>query len=162
MAIQWGGYKSVGGPVDFRAGIDITYSPTTITSSTASVTVTTRIYLGASGSAEALGGSYTVTGDDSGSATGVAWDLNPGGGTALFATLTETVTLNYGSTQTFTINATIRPSGSWPGSVSHSRTVTLPARPVSAPAAPTNVAVSRVSDTRQTVTWTRNATTAAT
>lgn len=161
MAISWGSYKSVGGPVNFRAGIDITYSPTTVTASTTSVTVTTRVYLGASGSAFASGGSYSVSGSDSGSGSQVSWSISGSGGSDLIATLTETVTLNVGSTKSFTINATIRPSGSWPGSVSHSRTITLPARPGNPPAPVGSLSVARVSDSRQNLTWTVSSTSTA-
>lgn len=83
-----------------------------------------------------------------------------GGGNAVLRA-TKTYTYNYGSneygsspgTRTFSANL----SGAYNG-VTPSKSVTknIPARPIAAPLAPSGTNVSRVSDTSQTVAWTRN------
>ena len=163
MAIKWGSYVTIGG-VRYRTGLDVSYSPTTVTGSTSSVTVTTRIYLGIPSTYQASGInlSWSVTGSDSGSGDGLSWSIATGAGSRLISTLTETVSLTYGSTKNFSVTGRIRPifsAGTWTPTVTAS--VTIPARPVSRPAAPSGASVSRTSDTRHTVTWTRNATTSA-
>ena len=162
MAIKWGNSVNING-VTYRTGTDVSYSPTTITGSTSSVTVTTKVYIGTPGNYYASGTnlSYEVTGSESGSASGISWSF-PLGGYTLVATLTETVTLNYGSTKSFTTRARIRPifsAGTWTPYVNNN--ITIPARPISRPAAPTSLSVTRVKDTQQNLSWTRNSTTAA-
>lgn len=67
-----------------------------------------------------------------------------------------TRSLNYGSSQTVSISGAVSSISAVPGTASHSRSITLPARGIEPPYTPQNVSVSRVSDARATVSWTRN------
>lgn len=71
------------------------------------------------------------------------------------------VNLTYGSTVTATFSATLTGVSYAGGTLTVSKTITFPARAVSAPAAPSAVTGTRVSDTQVTAAWTRNATTNA-
>ncbi|MGV3564222.1 MAG: hypothetical protein ACO1ON_13170 [Nocardioides sp.] len=67
----------------------------------------------------------------------------------------------YGSTVTATVTAAWSGVEFWGATLSASESYVVPARPWSPPVAPSSVAVSRVSDASQAVTWVRNVTTAA-
>lgn len=165
MAIEWGAWEDSGGN-GMRVGIDVSWRDAndngSIQNNTTAAEAVVKIYtenryhyndsqtLSYSGS---ISGSTTFTNDDGTSSSG--------GGAKLRATKYYTYTYSsssYGSSpgnRTFTASL----SGAYNG-VTPSKSVTdaIPARPYAAPAAPSNVGVSRVSDTQTTITWTRNAT----
>lgn len=157
MAISWGGYSTING-VRVRAGVEHTVSPASPSPSTSSVTVTTRIYLGA-GDPGWGNGSWEAYNGASGSGS-FSWNLARGQ-QLLVATVTTNVSLIYGQTQSWIGGGRVRPFTSSTGTVSRSASVTIPARPVSVPTAPSSITLSRVSDTRQNLSWTRNATSGA-
>jgi hypothetical protein len=150
MAIQWGAWEGSGN--EMRVGIDVDWE--TITHGEGAATATVKYYtenrfswnddqtLNLSGAIDGTVGFHNGSGD---------------GAVVLRSTKTYTYTYpsnSYGSspgTRTFT--ATL--SGAYNG-ITPSKSVTsnIPARPLGAPLAPTNVAASRISDTSQKVTWT--------
>lgn len=158
MSLTYGPWEYAGGN-GMRVGIDP--STATVTHTSTSVVVTYLVYTENQHNYDdfqtlTFGGSYN------GAAT---LDYNnqaaSGSGAVLRATKTYTYTYpggSFGSSPaTLTFSTTV--SGAYNAvSPSHSVTVTIPARPYGAPAAPTAAAVARVSDTKQTVTWTNNAT----
>ena len=157
MAITWGGYGTING-VRVRAGVEHTISPASPSPSTSSVTVTTRVYLGA-GDPGWGNGSWEAYGAASGSGS-FSWNLARGQ-QVLAGTVTTTVPLIYGQSQTFNAGGRVRPFTTYTGTVQRGYAVTIPARPVSAPVAPSNITATRVSDTRQNLSWTRNASASA-
>lgn len=101
-----------------------------------------------------------------GSAGSGTYDYNnqsaTGSGDVLRTTRTYTYTYgasSYGTSPgSVTFSAAV--SGAYNGTTpSHTVTVAIPARPYGAPAAPTAASVARVSDSKQTVTWTNHSTT---
>jgi microcystin-dependent protein len=149
VAIQWGAWEYSGGN-GMRVGLDVSWEA--ITHGETAATATIKIY---TENQYTYGDSQTLNygGSLSGS---TSFTNNDGGSQVLRAT--KTYTYNYSSSsygsspgdRTFT--ATI--SGAYNG-VTPSKSVTsaIPARPYGAPAAPTSVVVSRVSDTSSKVTW---------
>lgn len=155
MAIQWGAYEYSSG-LGIRVGIDVDWDP--VVHGDATVDATVKIYT------QNDGGSY----DDSqtlnyGGSIGGSTNFtnNDAGAAVLRATKTYTYTYgvsSYGSTpgnKTFTAAL----SGAFNG-VTPSKSVTsaIPARPFGAPAAPTDAAASRLSDTSTKISWTNNRT----
>ena len=157
MGIKWG--SSEGNNVQ-KVGVETTMSPSTVTSSTTSVTLTIRYYTYQkyySGDNQKLNktGSYTGSKDYYMPAT-ADYQLK-------IDTDTHTVSTSTSGTVTKSIGANI--SGHYGGATpSVSSSFTIPQRPVSVtdvPAAPTSIAVARVSDTSHTVTWANNPTSSA-
>jgi hypothetical protein len=158
MAISWGSWDYGTSSAGFRVGLDVTQS--SVTSASSSVTWTIKVYVEAMYNVDdAMTVSYS--GNISGSST---QNLTTGssGGTKLWATLTHTY--NYSTYGTSPGTRTFRADldGVYNSADPYkSVTVTIPARPYAAPAAPSSVTATRNSDTQATVAWTRNATTAA-
>ena len=164
MAISWGSPNSSSGNAA-RLGYELTVSPSSPTSSTTSVTVTLRLYVGTRYSVSDSNNSYSVTGGFSASGSkpfshgsSSSWSSS---NVTLIGTWSKTVPLSYSSRETVGFSATLSGVEATPGTARVSGSVTVPLRPVSSAAAPTNVNVVRSSDARHTVSWTRQATTAA-
>lgn len=164
MAIKWSTWGNVGMPGGYRgrSQVEVTHSPTTITAATTSVTVTVRGRLAMEAFSNGSNLRWELRGTQTASAEGVSWNVASAGATAtpnpLF-TRTFTVPLVYGQTQVFNAGVRVRPAGSWAGGGSGSFTpwadlaYTIPARPISKPAAPTLEQPAWTSDTRQTIAW---------
>ena len=152
MAITWGSRL---GTSKLRVGIDVVQVPAALTASTTQVTLTVRYYADAQ---YAINDNQVLT--LSGAITGsVAYKLSTTGA-RLLTTRTLTVPVTVGAPNSRTISARIDGYYS-SGTPSVSVTHTVPARPISKPAPPTNASHVRNSDTKNTVSWTRNATASA-
>jgi len=159
----WG--TAVGSNNQARLGYDVSYSPANPTSSTSSVTVTLTVYLWTRYSVSDSTNNYAVSGDFSGSGSanvnhGSSSSWSTSNRTTLYSS-SKSFTLFYTTTQTVSFSASMTGLNAISGTPTVSGSITLPKRPVTAPANHTNVNVTRSSDTRQNVTWTRNATTSA-
>ena len=158
--IVWGSWTANS---RWRTGVETYYSPTSITASTSSVTVYTNIWFQVQYSSSESGQSGTtvkLTSPWSSGPINFEWNLGSNGTKKILST-SRSYTLNYGSTQKLTMSASATVSYTYPGTGTASTTLTLPARPYSAPAAPSGVTLTRGSGESLTSTWTRNATTAA-
>lgn len=166
MATQWGAWTNVGTNLGrYRTQVEITHSPTNITPSTTQVTVTVRLRLQGEAYSYGTNGRWEMIRDIEDSAEGWSWNIANNGDIATpnpVVTRTVTVPLVYGQEQTFRIQGRIRPVMTWGGYTAHADLrYTIPARPVSAPATPSNLVVSRVNDGQQNLTWSRNHSTGA-
>lgn len=166
MALTWGPIisNSVAGQV--RVGLDprsMAYVPAgPLSPSTTGVTYTWDVYMQSRGalqdtvnvslSGSALPSTYTATPtfSDTTINSGIT-----GAAPKLIGSTRQTIPLTYSAA---TRTATLTVSGIYGSSSSATHTVSLsvPARPYAAPAAPSGVQVARVSDTRHTINWTRN------
>lgn len=154
----WYAYGS-GGLYRLELQID---DPPAVGSGTASVDLTARLYLETNGSLTDSSNTNTISGDlgtHSASAS-VSHSAYPTGGRTLVKTESGTIATVYGSTVRVDVSGSISGYEALTNR-SISGYVTVPARPYTAPTAPSGVSVARVSDTQHTVTWTRNASTAA-
>lgn len=160
MAISWGTELKNSTGNGMRVGYEFSQSPTSVGTGTSSVTVTCKVYVWTRESVYDSNNSFIVSGDFS-----YSGDVNishgSGGTTTLARTLTRSVNTSYSGTVKSSVSVsltgiapiggTARVSGSW----------STGKRPISAPAAPSGAAVSRSSDTRQNLAWTRNSPTSA-
>lgn len=161
MTKYYGSSVSIGSGVSARLVARVSHTPTTITTDTASVTVTWDINIQTlDGTGFGSGDTLTVSGDASFSGT-TPWETTSAGGEDSLADGSETVSLIYGETQIFDLDATLADVAGTLNDASISVDYTVPERPVEAPAAVTGFTVTRVSDTRQDLAWTNNPTTAA-
>lgn len=164
----WGSWVYDGSGHGFRLGYDIT----SLANSDTSQTLRLRIYMTVNWGVSDCNNTWTVTGDfptRSGTYDGPADDdtsaciVCSNGQTITIYDDTRVVTKVYGSTQYIDFSASLSGLDVYgtglTGTVSGGYTVQ--ARPYSAPTAPSNVTATRVSDTQQTIAWTRNATTGA-
>ncbi len=157
MAVSWGTAResSTNGA---RVGIDLDYS---VSGDTATVTFelwlwTKRASFGSSAS-YSRGGAWSGGGSFSYNHTNNSSDWPTSNRTRIGR---WTTTRNLGtSTQTVTASGSVTGlGGNIPEPVSHSRTLTLPARNVSAPASPSGATATRLSDSQIRIQWSRNAT----
>lgn len=159
MAIVWGAWNST---TRLRTGIEVTMSPTTVTSATTSVTVTVKVYMQTYYASYETGSStnWWISG---GVAASGNFDWNLGAmGTILAGQTSHVVNLTYGSTQSKSYTGQTKSFYAYPGVItSASTSITIPARPYAAPSAPSSASVARTSDTSHTVTWDRVASAAA-
>jgi hypothetical protein len=160
MAISWGAWSSNN---RLRAGVEVVMSPSTITASTTKVTLTTKAYLQTRYASSEYTSSNTwyITGsgvtDGSGSTD---WSLSAMG-YKLMGTTTTTVTLTT-STQAKPASVRVKSNAAYPGTeATVSTTFTVPKLAVAAPAPPISLSTSRISDTSQKVSWSRQATSSA-
>jgi hypothetical protein len=150
MAIQWGAWEGSGN--EMRVGIDVDWE--TITHGETAATATVKYY-----TENRYSWSDDQTLNLSGAIDGTVGFHNGSGDGAVVLRSTKTYTYTYPSSSygsspgTRTFSATL--SGAYNG-ITPSKSVTsnIPARPLGAPLAPTNAAVSRISDTSARVTWT--------
>lgn len=150
MAIVWGGYAQA-----LRVGVDVYILNPPTSSAQDSVTVRTDWWVAA----------YQTYSDNqvlnySGDAGGSTNFFNNRGAGNVYsefvvATTDHVVPIYFGSTSTRTYRGDI--SGAYNGAAPWSQaTIAIPARPIQAPAAPSAVAVSRVSDAVYNLSWTNN------
>lgn len=157
MAISWGPWVANN---RWRVGGELKYSGSP---SSGSVTVTHDVWFQVRYASSESGQSGTKWGTSGvvGSFNDTfGWNL-PAMGTVKLGSRSASVALTYGSTKTVTGVSSATVAYTYPGSGSVSLSLTLPARPYSAPAAPSGVALVRGSGESLTVSWTRNATTNA-
>lgn len=160
MAITWGAWSSNN---RLRCGVEVTYSPTSITSATTQVTVTRKVYLQTRYASNETGSSPTwyFTGSGADISGNTDWNLGDMG-ILLMGQDSETLALVYGSTQTWSQSGRIHSYFAYPGTeATATQSITIPARPVAVPVAPSAVGAVRVSDTSHTISWTRNVSTGA-
>lgn len=154
MAISWGAWEYSGGN-GMRVGLDVSWEAISHTETVATCTI--KVY---TENQYDYGDTQTLSygGSIGGSTT---FSNNSSGGAVLRATKTYDYTYpssSYGSSPgSRTFSASL--SGAYNG-VTPSKSVTsnIPARPIAAPAAPSSVSFSRVSDTSTKVSWANNAT----
>lgn len=160
MSINWGSWSATVGGNAMRVGIEATFS--TVTHASPSVTVTWHIYTQNLASWPSDDQVLTYTG---GCASGTTSFTNADGTVAVLRaikTCTHTYAVgSYGSSPgTFHLIATL--SGAYNGiTPAKSYTTDIPARPIAAPAAPSGLVATYVSDSTVNLDWTNNATTAA-
>lgn len=156
MAIVWGSWVSD----RFRAGVELTQSPTTVSSSTSSVTITARVYIQTKYNGWDSGINWSLSGGMSGSGSTA---FNHGGSNqyTLMGTVTKTVTPSYTGTITTSVTGSVSGWSAYGGTASVSASITTAKRPITAPSgSPGSFAVARVSDTSQRLSWTMTSTTA--
>lgn len=159
MAITWGPWSSND---RLRCGIEITQSPTSVATGTASVTLTCKVYLQTRYASFESGSSPTWYMSNGITASGnTDWNLGDMG-TILMGTQTKVVNTSYTASVTTTITGKIHSYYAYAGTeATVTASITTAKRPYSTPSAPSGVTKARVSDTNHTVSWTRNATTGA-
>ena len=153
MAISWGSKKTSSSGNWMRLGYELTQSPSSVGTGTSSVVVTLKVYVQTHFPVSDSSNTFTITGNfsQSGSET-----ISHGGNdqTTLLQTETRTVTTSYTSTTTSSFTASLTGINAIPGTASVSGSITTAKRPISPPATPSNIQVSRNSDTSHTITWT--------
>lgn len=161
MAITWGTEVKNSTGNGMRVGYEFSQSPSSVGAGTSSVTVTCRVYVWTRHSVYDSNNSYSVSGSFSGSGD-VGISHGNSGGTTLIRTFTRTVSPSYSGTVSSSVSVSlsgVAPFGSSAARVSGSWNTGK--RPISIPDAPSNANVSRSSDSRQNVSWTRNSPTSA-
>ena len=159
LTIQWGSWSNND---RLRAGIELTMSPSTVTSSTTSVTITAKVYLQTRYASSESGSGTTWSVSSAVTASGSTdWSLGAMG-TQLMGTASQSYATSYSSSSALQATGRVFSNIAYPGTEAAATAyLTIPKRPVSVPAAPSSVSASRVSDTQHTISWTRNATTDA-
>lgn len=164
MAISWG--TAVCDSTNcFRIGYEFSQSPTSVSSGTASVTLTLKIYLGTkynawdSGVSWAISNGFSASGSTSFNHTsGTAWSSS---NVTLLATRSKTVTTSYSSAITTTISASVTGLSAIAGTAYVSGSWTTAKRPYSPPAAPDSLSATRASDAQVNLAWSNNSSTGA-
>lgn len=159
MAITWGTEVKNSTGNGMRLGYEFSQSPSSVGASTSSVTVTLKVYVWTRASVFDSSNSFAVSGNFS--TSGNVNISHSGSDTTLVATLSRSVSTSYSSTVKSSFSASLSGIAPISGTARVSGTWTTGKRPIGAPDEPTSVNVSRVSDTKQTVTWTRVNPTAA-
>ena len=157
MATTWGSYRDIGGTLA-QVGLDLSYSPSSVSGSTTSVTVSWALLLRTQGWANG-NDDWSVSGGASGSGRR-SWS-HSGAATSTIASGTKTVALVYGSTQKFSMSGRMDDLAGSTTDLTVSASLTIPARPVTAPAAPSGATITRASDAKQVLTWVNNGTPSA-
>lgn len=158
--IVWGAWTANN---RWRIGIETYYSPTSITASTSAVTVYTNIWFQVQYSSNESGQSGTtvkLTSPYAAGPTQFSWSLGANGTKKILST-SRSYNLNYGSTQKLTMSGSATVAYTYPGTGTASTTLTLPARPLSAPAAPTSPVLTRGSGESLSATWVNHSSSAA-
>lgn len=158
MAEFLGTPVSLGGGVTVQAWLfNFLYTPTTITPSTTSVTVSAvcRLRLNGSGAFASGNDDWAVSGGESASGT-KSWNLSGDGDYTTFYVVTKVVSLNIGSTKTFSLTARMNDVSFTASDAVVSGSITLPARPSPIPDEPSGFTAVRTSDTLATLAWTDN------
>ena len=134
-----------------------TMSPSTVTAATSSVSVTVTHTLQTSAAIDDPSTAFVLSGGLGASTTSPHVRIGSlSGGSQVVSTRTVSVPLVYGKAQTLSWSASMSGLAYIPTTAKVSGSVPVPARPLATPAAPSGVQVTRVSDARQTVNWTRN------
>lgn len=152
---SWYAYGSGG---QWRLELDITDPPA---SPGASVSMTAQGFIRTKGTLfdSSNTNEIEINGDDD-TNSNVNVSHGSGGARTQVATKTKSVATAYGATTAVTCKIAVSGYEALQAR-SFTKTVTIPARPYTAPSAPTSVTATRVSDTSITVGWSRNATTGA-
>lgn len=157
MSILWGSWDG-----HLRVGIDVSQSPSTVTSSTSSVTLTWKFYVQNDGYGFADPQTLNLSGAVGSEAVNYTMTVSSGTTlTKLVATRTSNKTTSFTSSVTSTSTATV--SGAFNGATpTKSRTWTTAQRPYYVPAAPSGVSITTASNgTTFNASWTRNPTSSA-
>lgn len=160
----WGNWNSAPYADRLRAGIDLSMSPGSVGSGTASVTIYWTLsgqtrYASWESGAGVTDWSISGTHSQSGSMNG--W--NEGAmGTWVVASGSFSVNTSFSSSVTVTVNAGYISGGAYDGAhPTVTGTITVPRRPYYVPESPAGVSATRNSDTQATVNWTRHASSSA-
>jgi len=142
-------------------GQSLTYAITTVSETTSSITKNLKITYNTSVGVTDSSNTFGVTGDWGTYSGSPSISIPFGGGSQLIYEYSLVFSKTYGSTATKSF-ASLSGINEWGGAtITTSGSTTVPARAYDAPAAPTGVTGTRVSDTQHTLAWTTNATTAA-
>lgn len=134
-----------------------TMSPSTVTASTSSVSVTVTHTLQTSAAVDDPSTAFVLSGGLGASTTSPHVRIGGlSGGSQVVSTRTVSVPLAYGKAQTLSWSASMSGLAYIPTTAKVSGSVPVPARPLAAPAAPSGVQVTQSSDTRHVINWTRN------
>lgn len=157
MAITWGAAQADSTNA-FRIGYELTMSPSTVSSSTSSVTLTVKLYLGTKYYANDSGVDWSIGAGFSPGSGSKSFDHNSStawssSNVTLLSTVSRSVSTSYSANVTGTVNAYVTGLVAIAGTASVPVSWNIPKRPVSAPAAPTGCSHTRASDTQHTVTW---------
>jgi len=147
MAITWGAESG-----KEQVGIDIIQSPSTVSSSTTSVTVTIDYYVRSVNWGFNDSQTMTIYGFQSGTYNFDFYSPSGTTTTKKVATRTATIATSYSSGTHFEVGAGI--SGSYNGGTpSHTRGWDVPARPATVPSAPGTPSVSSITNTTASTSW---------
>ena len=116
-----------------RLGIDLYMSPSSVSTSTASVTVTAKIYAEFRYTVSDTSNTFSYSGDlgsDSGSKS------ISGSGQMLLQTISKSYSTSYTTTRTIDVSASLTGMNATPGTASRSDSLTIPKRPASEPNTP--------------------------
>ena len=150
------------GPIEGRlsVGINVSMSPSTVTSGTTSVTITWTVY--AKSDSYGFNDPQTMTMSNAMSATANYTMVSGSGASVTKQVWSGSQTVSTSTSGTVSRTLTAAASGLFNGGTpSHTRSITIPKRPNANPAAPSAVTAVRDSDTQATVAWTSNATAGA-
>lgn len=162
MSTKWGSYVHIGGGAYLRVGLSLSvaYPGGVLDSTDTQATVSWALLAQLDGAFANGTDSWTITGDHSASGS-KSWSINSNGGTTTIASGSYTVSLIYGSSQTESLTGKLFDIAGSTADATVTHSVTVGARPYQDPAMPSGLTVARVNDSQQTLSWTRNATTAA-
>lgn len=160
MAIKWGSTVNVGGGIRQRIGIEakVSYPGGTLDKTDTQATISGDVYVQFTngwGQDQATWSTSGISGSGS-----VYYQTTSTGQTYKLGSFSGTRSLIYGSSQSVTVTASLN-NVALPDPPNVSQTVTVGARPYQSPAVQTGLTVSRYSDLRQNLSWTRNATSSA-
>lgn len=156
MAISWGTEVRNSSGNGMRVGYEFSQSPSSVGAGTSSVTVTLKVYVWTRASVSDSTNTLSVSGNFSWSGD-VSISHGGRGGTTLVRTLTRTVSPSYAGTVKSSASISLTGINAIPGTARASGSWNTQKRPISSPAKPSDMTVTRDSDTRQTMTWTRAA-----
>lgn len=160
MAINWGSEVKNSSGNGMRLGYEFSQSPSSVGTGTSSVTVTLRVYFWSRASIFESSNSYSISGDFSASGS-VSISHGNGGGTTLVRALSRTVSTSYSGTVRSDFSASINGINAISGTARVSGAHNTAKRPITSPDNHGSISVSRSSDTRQNVSWSRTNPTAA-
>lgn len=152
MVTFYSGWASYGSAGQMRLALEID-DPPTVSIAMASVTLGGRSYIETTQSLNDSSNTCTLSGT-LGSTSGAVSVSHSGAATTLLKSVSAAVATQYGAAVVVTVNATGGPFASEGRNLSVSGSVTIPARPYAPPAAPTDLVVTRVSDSQQNLAWT--------
>lgn len=155
MAITWGTEVRNSTGNGMRVGYEFSQSPGSVGAGTSSVTVTVKVYVWTRAPVYDSNNSFSVSGSFSWSGN-AGISHGTGGGTTLVRTLSRTVSPSYAGTVKSSVSVSLSGIAPIGGTARVSGSHNTGKRPITSPDAPSNARVSRQSDARQNVSWTRN------
>ena len=155
MAIKWGSVVKNSGGNELRVGVDISQSPSSISSSTTSVTVTAKIYVRTRGATNYRGAKLSLSGSWSGS---YSLNINHGskGGTTHVRTVTQKVSTSFTGSKSSSITASVTGLQNF-GKASVTDSITTGKRPYVVPNRPSDAKTTKSGSSYRT-TWKNNST----